>query len=480
MADIRWITAPIGGGKTFFAVMEFCKELERSERFCVNNLPLLLENAPENFQSLPEYCDHWINKPVDFNKRLFLLDREQSGEFWRYLPAGMVTDEQIERFHLERVTTEIVVNEKVVARTYGVRMPEREVESIGNKGDKQMVPDFALRTTDGGIRGGVFYQLDEVHLLFPSRNWQKTGQKVEIYMSQLRKLNDDLDLITQHPEKVDKNFRRNATEWLQVENMSKKSLFMGVTLAKRFRFHWYNQPEMPVRGDKPTTSGWYKIDGKKRQEFLYLTMVGVGVSGGLHSEGSRMKGRHPVVWVFGFLVIIIAAYLLPRIVEKTIQVGVHGVVAGAEIGVHKGVQSALKTDNSDHPAPPLLLTNQEQKSVSQQPIYRPVGPPVTLPFASASFPPDVAPSAGNSVQCVGVTVLGTNVEIMLSDGRIAYSQYGEVQGYGRRYVKVFGLPQIPIANVARGDSQIQLGGLPPQTVFRNARNYLTRYQQENP
>src|SRR5579859_2884107 len=187
MADITILTAHIGGGKSLYATRQICEELRRSERMIVTNVPIFLEDAPEGYITLGEWCHKYVERPVDLKKRFRLLTDEEVWEFWRYLPGRKL--DEVER-----------------------SMPKGEVEKV---------PDLASRQGDGGC----LYAIDEAHLRFGARDWQRTGTAIQFYMSQLRKLNDDIYLISQNPGKLDKNFRRDATEWIVMQNMAKKSLF---------------------------------------------------------------------------------------------------------------------------------------------------------------------------------------------------------------------------------------------------------------
>ena len=452
MASIRFITAPIGGGKTLYSVIQICAELERTDRFIVTNVPLVLKIAsePERMSSLAEliarkverhdrhqafgywtvqeYCQAFIKRPIDVQARLACLTEEQTLQFWRYLPWGKLTPELFEQE--KQYGLDAFVNESSVRPSRGLILPNIAHKQYGS------VPDFSFRQR---YPVGTYYVLDEVHQLFPARFWQTSGPQVERYMSQLRKLNDDLDLVTQHPEKVDKNFRRNSTDWLQVENMGSKRLFMGVSLAKRFRFHWYNQSELPTRYEKPTASGWYKIDTGKRYEWLYKTAEGVGISGGIVAEQSRFKGRSPFIWIIA----IIAAFALAWVFPRLIQGIVHKTVGGLLGGVQKGIQSAASDMiHTNAPTPSPLTVLPAAPPAPHAEVIRPV------PFAGAgslvgrvrpvSTPIESAPA---NLYCTGSFQFpdGSTV-VYLSDGRTAYSDRDEVQDLGSRYVKVFHLP----------------------------------------
>jgi hypothetical protein len=429
MADSRWLYTPIGGGKSLYSVMEFYKELERTERFCVNNLPIIFDNPPEKYQTAAEYCHLWITKPVNLHNRCFTLTADQSREFWRYLPLGTLTEADIAKYRLE-----VVRNETPLGTTVGVKMPNKPHPLY------KEVCDFSLRNDPDSpyYQRGCFYQLDECHKNFPARYWQNLGPQVEDYVSELRKFNDDVDWITQHPEKVDKNLRRNATEWVQITNLMKTRLFMGVTLNKRFRFYAYQQVDMPSRSDKPDYSGGFQIGKKKRVEFTYLTLQGQSARGGTGTEEIRHKGNHPIVWVLAILVIFAVAHYLPPMVEKSVQMAVGGFTGGIQKGVAKGVAQSM-------PAPPMEAQPAPATPAVVVPPKINFPPVVRRQTASRSDVTGLRTAGGDSaLHCTGWMQEGTNILVLLSDGELADSSQGEVQGVGRRAVRVFGLPPIPI------------------------------------
>ena len=420
MSDIRFIYAPIRGGKTLFSVIEICRELARTERFIVTNIPLCLVNPPAGYWTLQEYCQEFIKKPVDVRKRVACLTQTQTLEHWRYLPAEGLTAELIEKFRLEIVENEF---DHVKCRVAKLPLKSDPVH--------KEVTDFAARDRRNGcFMEGVHYFIDEVHTLYSARNYRQVSADAENYQSQLGHLNDDQSLISQHPEKVDRNFRRNATEWLRVRNLSKQPLFMGVTFNKRFRYHHYIQNEMPQKGDAPDNSGWYYLDGKKRFHQLYFTMGG-GVSGGLVCEENRFKGKHWSVWVAAALVFFAAVYFLPKVLQATITAGVRGVSGGVQAGIQNGLNKAGVTNLSpvvpfSAPAGALPLPAPDHGLLASVGVNsaRPGG------FSTRAVTPP-AP-----ILAKGYSAVGTNVWVFLTDGTVCKSEFGEVLGVGAAAVNL--------------------------------------------
>jgi len=366
--------------------------------------------------TLQDWCNEHISRPINVAARVGVLTKEQALYHWRYLPAFGLTPAEIDQWGLR-----IVHNESEHASCTLAIIPERSDVVAGT------LTNFDCRHRRTGLfRQGCHYYIDEVHVLYGARNFQKISPDLENYQSQLRKFDDDHTLISQHPEKADKNCRRNATEWLQVQNMSKTPLWLGVTLGgNRFRFHHFVQNALPDRNTKPDASGWYRFDKKKRFHELYFTMQGVGVSGGLVSESQRFKGRSPLVWVACLAVLVAFCVFAPRMVQSAVQFVATKTISGAMDGTKK----ALGVGDVPPPEP-----------VKSGPVS-----PAPVPAKPAPLPvSDHGAGFAGQVYCKGWVRVGDNMRVYLSDGRVAYSERNEVQGYGARFVKVFGLPPIPV------------------------------------
>jgi len=441
-----------------FTTIKICQELERTDRFIVTNCPLILnifhdplgaavrtqrlcdllsthlarndkearklEEQLQMYWTIQEYCQTFIKRPIDVSRRLICINEEQSREFWRYLPQGELNEppEGIKVFH----------NDHPDRPSRGFILPNVADEMY------ETVPDFTFRK---GLPG-VYYVLDEVHQLFSSRQWQKNAPQAERYMSQLRKLNDDLDLVTQDPEKVDKNFRRNATDWVQVDNMSKSPLFMGVTFKGRFRALHYHQVQKPQRFDKPDSTEWYQLGTERRYEWLYKTAEGVGVSGGIISEDSRFKGRHWSVWVIAVLLIGVLAYFFPRMLMSATQHIVSGTAKAFQSGVSRGVAAAVPGNPAYHADMPAAPAPAPQRIIAAYNL--PVGAPAPEPVVRRPSSDDGAPAG---IYSTGYCMVGTNVWVSLSDGSVCKSENGEVQGFGEKFVRVNGWGKIPVKYV---------------------------------
>lgn len=425
MSDIRFKYAQIGGGKSLHTVIEICNELEKTERYIVTNISVLLDEAPKDYITLREYAQEWIDKPVNVGRRVVWLTKDQSMEFYRFLPAEGLTQEQIERFKLTIHENVFERNGIVLSRCRVAELPLRPDPVHG-----QLV-DFQARNRETGcFKEGCHYFIDEVHKLFSARQYHKVSPRLEDYQSELRKLDDDLTFITQNPEKVDKNCRRNATEWVQVQNMNKSRLFLGVRLQPgRFRYHYYNQAEMPGKLDKPTVSGWYSFDKKRRYEMLYLTMDGVGVSGGMKSETNRTKGRHPALWGVAIVAICVFAWFFPQMIghigQKVIGEGLGSLLGGVRGGMASTLTNAVA---SAAPPPPQVPARQTPVSAVPAP-QRPMRE--RMPRRD-----DYEPSNVEKVMVRMYSRVGDDMWVYLTNGQIAKASRGEVQSVGQNFCMV--------------------------------------------
>jgi hypothetical protein len=432
MADIIGLTAGIGGGKSFKATCEILGELERTERFIVTDVPLVLSDPPEGKITVADYCHQWMAKPVDLNKRLVVLSSEQATQFWRYLPAEYYLAKWGEKQfneNVEKYGLTIETNKWKHGHCTMLKLPNKPNSTF------KEVTDFSFREPQvTGDMIGCFYVIDEAHKKFPPMYYQKVGAQCEWYMSELRKLNDDFMWITQHPEKVDKNFRRNTTQWIKVTNMEKTRLFMGVTFKKKFRYHVYEQQEVPTRTDKPDTSGWYQLDPKKRIQDCYLTMAGTGVGGGVGHEQKRFKGNHWGVWLVAAVLVLVGAYLAPRLLLHGMSAAMSSVVGGMVHGSQQGMSKLVGANNlatNTPPKQPTIYRAAPRTNVVTD-IYQPPG---ASPRVSPARPEYALPPGVSGLKCNGWYKAGTNLYALLSDGTSIDSTDGELIDVGTHRIK---------------------------------------------
>jgi len=165
MSDIRFKTAPIGGGKTLHSVIEIAEELDKSERYIGTNISVILDESPSGYQTFREYAHKWIKRPTDVTSRMFWLTKEQAVEFYRYLPAHGLTAEQVEKFNLEIHENVFERDGIVINRCRVAKLPLRDDAVSGR------LVDFSSRNhSTGCFKHGCHYFSDESHKLVSSRN----------------------------------------------------------------------------------------------------------------------------------------------------------------------------------------------------------------------------------------------------------------------------------------------------------------------
>lgn len=288
--SIHFISGKPGGGKTLYAVSCLIKSLVAG-RYVVTNIALHLER-------LQCYIDE--NHPdlnVHVLERVVLLDDEELGEFWRYRRNNFT------------MSLDCVKDDKTI--------------------DFSSVYDAECFNTD-------FY-LDEVHVKFNARAWQKTGPQAINYLSQHRKLGDNVYMITQSIANVDKQFRSVAQDYNYIRNYRVEK-FRGFTRGSNFERKTYLQP-VSGNGDTAVEKESFTLD--KKIADCYDTSGGVGMGGGGGADkGAKAKGI-PLKLIVALVVVgligggyLLNAKVIPALFNKAVRVG-----TGANIGKGRGATS---------------------------------------------------------------------------------------------------------------------------------------------
>jgi hypothetical protein len=385
--SVFYICGKPGGGKTYIGVKQICEELAdpMSNRFIVTNIALKM---PE----LAEWCHNHCKHEVNLAERIRILDDVETGEFWLYEPSR--------EFQGRRE----------------IKMRRRTMD----------VPDFEDRA-----ERGCLYVIDEVHVYFGARDWQATGGDATFFLSQHRKLNCDVVMITQHPEQTDKALRRLAQEYMSVRNLLREPIlgFNLGTLFGAFRYvRTLNSPQSP--NPAAFESGFVSLNPEEIGK-LYDTTAGVGIAGRVAPPSSPKRGRH-VAWL-----------LLP--IGIAICLGIYGFkhidavnkwlahsMAHLFFHASDAVVPPLSASRSAYIPPNGNLTLNPSKMFGGSLSTPQSGPPI-LPVAVSS-----TNDSGPEVYCTGFCVLGKNSMVFLSDGRTACSANGDVQMIRTEKVEVFG------------------------------------------
>src|SRR5580692_1543897 len=282
--SIFYICGKPGGGKSYLGVRQVVEELgiPTSDRYIVTNIELIfgdretVEDMPlpwawrsfgwllrllgrvppetvrkKTLKGLATYCHEHFKHEVNLRERIRILDDSESGEFWLYEP--------------------------------GRKFEQRKKIKVGKH--ERDVPDFEDRAARGCL-----YVIDECHNYFPAREWQLTGNDATFFLSQHRKLNCDVILITQHPEQCDKALRRLAQEYMTVRNLSREP-FLGFNLASWFgEFRFLRMLNSPQSGNPCVFDSGFVSLNTQEIGALYDTMQGVGIAGRVVAKREQ-RGR---------------------------------------------------------------------------------------------------------------------------------------------------------------------------------------------
>ena len=266
---------------------------------------------------------------------------------------------------------------------------------------------------------GIFYVLDEVHIAFNARAWADTGHEVLYYLSQHRKLGDDVVCITQAINNVDKQFRSVAQDFTYIRNLSKQKA--GVfRLPAMFIRSTYAQPATDT--SKPMETGTFKLDVSGLAS-LYDTAKGVGIHGRAGADtNARKRGIHWLWFVVGLPVLLwLVFHYLPLWMTHLMN-------------PHESVvkQKTVATAPVVSP-PPRRDESPVEVSLPRSEVST---PSVTIPGAR---PVGGSPLETNEIYCTGFAIIpGHKPVVYLSDGSTAYGDDGEVQEVRRHAVTVFG------------------------------------------
>jgi len=171
--------------------------------------------------------------------------------------------------------------------------------------------------------------LDECQTAFNARAWKDTSKEVIDYLSQHRKLGDDVVLITQDPGLIDKQFRLLVQNSFFLKNLKYSNLGIFNLPKKIIRLEYFGIPD---RQQKPLSKAIMDIDAQGLG-WIYDTGAGVGVKGAgdvnFKKRGKLPFWLFPVVF-FGFLGLVSYAVVeipklgIKKVVEKnnlnTVQV----------------------------------------------------------------------------------------------------------------------------------------------------------------
>jgi len=290
--SVHFICGKPGGGKSLYAMRLVADELLKGSRPVVTNLAI-------NFSELWVYLKShgYSGGDVHIRSRVRILEETELKHFFCFRGYDGVED----------------------------------VAYVDN--DQWKLKE---RMSFTGLTHGVFYVLDEVHLAFPSRDWANTGQQVLWYLSQHRKLGDDVLCVTQHLDNLDKQFRTMAQDFTFIRNLNK--IKMGLfKMPGIFVRRTYGEPASERSEAMETGTFTLDVSGIAN---CYETAKGVGIHGRNADKSEKKKGIHWAVLVIVLPLLIIAAmHYGPKWIGSLFSRKITPAVAQASVGTQKSPRS---------------------------------------------------------------------------------------------------------------------------------------------
>jgi len=299
---ISFITGKPGDGKSLYATRQILEDLIKTEVFVVTNIPLVLGRVQE-YVSAKRPADA---PPFLIDERVKVLPDAEIYEFYRHRSGGLVLNWS----------------------------PDKEA---GDDGTKRLArPEFVakMKTEFTRIKASPDYQrpvhfyIDEAHNFFSSREWATNGRGLLYYASQHRHLWDNIFLITQVMENVEKQLRSLVSETHQVRNQLRRRIG-PVRMRPVFKVNSYYG--VPAGNIKPFDVRTFELD-PARVAACYQTVGALGV----HSTPENQKNKAPLPWwllpvggVLGVLVIGGLIVALPYLGGKAGTAVVGGALGGA-------------------------------------------------------------------------------------------------------------------------------------------------------
>ena len=313
---IQFITGKPGDGKSLFATRLLIDALIYKDVFVVTNIPLQL--GP-----LQEYVSKRICGAFDIDSRVKVLRDEDVSEFYRFRSGGLVLDHSPD-FRQGKSS------ERVDREEFNARM-KAEFLKLSEKPEYQ-VP--------------VWYFIDECHEYFSSREWASNGRGTLFYASKHRHLHDEIYLITQVMENVEKQLRNLVSETHQTRNYLRRSVG-PFQMRPVFKVRsYYGVPT--GQNDNPYSVSTHDVDAEGVGA-CYQTVGALGVQvrpEKLHNKGYLPWWTLPIAGVVGVLLVFGVLYALPRVAMKS------GGYLGKKIAEETGakVGKVVPIPASDHTA----------------------------------------------------------------------------------------------------------------------------------
>lgn len=351
-----------GSGKSRYVTGKVIQELREGKRNIVTNLPLNLGRLNEYLQ------ETYPKEDIRVLQRVRIMTDDEMRRFWtirgqKDAPTNYPEDlppflEWYKGFPFEegqQITQDLL--ERVAAHKESARQQyDTAIRDLQRK-RTEWISNF------GTIEGteGVVYFLDEAHIAFNARDWATFGREALHYLSQHRKLGDDVWPITQAPGNLDKQFRSVAQDFTVLKNdyKARYSIFKG-----RGRFVWKSYNQEPSGNMEPFMRGTFELDPTGIAS-CYDTARGIGVHGSKADIGVKAGGIS--IWwaAVGVLVLVSSILWVPKLLS--------GVVASKMDKSGKRVEAKGNMEKPHQQAKVNTVVSQPQPA-----IQKPQVPEVTV------------------------------------------------------------------------------------------------------
>jgi hypothetical protein len=329
---VHFISGKPGGGKSLYSLRLIVYELVHGSRYIFTNIVIKLEALVAYLQENHPGRD-WHH---EVNHRVQMFLEQEAAEFWCYRPNGV---------HIARISNE---------------------EWKGSKGKKGEPEREPVRPDYSGVKdSGVLYVIDECHIFFNSRDFVDLGRDLIYYISQHRKLGDDIVFVSQAVLNVDTQLRRVAQDFTYLTNLNKQGY--GVfSLPKVFTRRTYAHPIGPGgKADQESLEfGSFRLDVSGLAA-CYDTAAGVGIQGKMADTEEKRRGLD---WRLGVAaavaLVLICGFVVPKLVARAFKTPFDAIAAHPQ-----QVQQAAHVQSSP-PAPtrslptPAARQGEAQKAVS--------------------------------------------------------------------------------------------------------------------
>lgn len=246
------VVGKFGSGKSLYGVQLVVDELVNGNRAIVTTLALRLDRLNHYVQTLTD-------RDCQVLQRVLVINKEELGRFWRFRGPGRWGE-------------------------YGT-----EPEILGAV-ERQMEKGVVKEEADprwSCVSRGVMYVLDEAPVRFHARMWAETGIEFSGYMTQHRKVSDDVYSLARTASMLDKQFRQTADRCAVLDNWYQRAVGM-FTAPRKIVVHWFeNCPPGPF--EPPARKEELRIDPEGLAG-CYWTAKGLGVGGVSADIGKKAKG----------------------------------------------------------------------------------------------------------------------------------------------------------------------------------------------